>query len=67
MYDGKQILMCEVNDVELYLSQYEQAFENLWKQYYKSVNITSRPHERQMKGYMPVRYWKFMPEKNDNN
>ncbi|MGN0805502.1 MAG: TIGR03915 family putative DNA repair protein [Candidatus Coproplasma sp.] len=64
LYDGDEIVMTRVEDAEIYLSEYEKYFEDLWKQYYKSVNILSRPHEKQMKGYMPVRYWKFLPEKN---
>ncbi|MGN0823763.1 MAG: TIGR03915 family putative DNA repair protein [Candidatus Coproplasma sp.] len=64
LYDGNEIVMTRVEDAEIYLSEYEKYFEDLWKQYYKSVNILSRPHEKQMKGYMPVRYWKFLPEKN---
>ncbi len=63
MYDGNEIVMTYADDAEIYLSEYENYFQNLWKQYYKSVNIESRPHEKQMKGYMPVRYWKFLPEK----
>jgi probable DNA metabolism protein len=65
MYDGKNLVMFNADNADIYLSEYEKAFENLWKQYYKSVNITERPHEKQMKGYMPVRYWKFLPEKQD--
>lgn len=63
LYDGSEIVMTSVGNAEIYLSEYENYFENLWKQYYKSVNILSRPHEKQMKGYMPVRYWRFLPEK----
>ena len=63
LYDGEQIILTSVDSAEIYLSEYEKYFEDLWKQYYKSVNIVSRPHEKQMKGYMPVRYWKFLPEK----
>lgn len=66
MYDGKDWIMGYAGEAEIYLSEYEKAFENLWKKYYKSVNIEARPHEKQMKGYMPVRYWKFLPEKHDN-
>lgn len=65
MYDGEQIVVCMAGGAEIYLSEYEKTFEELWKLYYKSVNIAERPHEKQMKGYMPVRYWKFMPEKSD--
>jgi probable DNA metabolism protein len=66
MYDGQNLVMFEADNAEIYLSKYEKTFENLWKQYYKSVNIADRPHEKQMKGYMPVRYWKFLPEKRDD-
>jgi probable DNA metabolism protein len=66
MYDGQNLVMFEADNAEIYLSEYEKTFENLWKQYYKSVNIADRPHEKQMKGYMPVRYWKFLPEKRDD-
>ncbi|MGN1373033.1 MAG: TIGR03915 family putative DNA repair protein [Candidatus Coproplasma sp.] len=65
LYDGNEIVMTRVEDAEIYLSEYEKYFEDLWKLYYKSVNILSRPHEKQMKGYMPVRYWKFLPEKRE--
>lgn len=63
MYDGNEWFVGNAGETEIYLSEYERAFENLWKKYYKAVNIESRPHEKQMKGYMPVRYWKFLPEK----
>lgn len=66
MYDGHECIIGYTGEVEIYLSQYEKAFEQLWKKYYKAVNIESRKHEKQMKGYMPVRYWKFLPEKNGN-
>ena len=65
MYDGREIVICHADGADIYLSEYEKVFEELWRLYYKSVNIEEQPHERQMKGYMPVRYWKFMPEKRD--
>ena len=66
MYDGNKWITGYAGEAEIYLSEYEQAFKNLWKKYYNSVNIKDRPHIKQMKGYMPVRYWKFLPEKNGN-
>ena len=65
MYNGSEWTLTYAGDAEIYLSEYETAFENLWKKYYDSVNIASRPHEKQMRGYMPARYWKFLPEKRD--
>lgn len=67
MYDGREWITGYAGEAEIYLSEYERAFENLWKKYYKSVNIAERPHDRQMRGYMPVRYWKYLPEKNGND
>ena len=66
MYNGHEWIMGYAGEAEVYLSEYEKAFETLWKKYYKAVNITERPHEKQMKAYMPVRYWKHLPEKKDN-
>ena len=65
LYDGNEIVICCADGADIYLSEYEKTFEELWKLYYRSVMIKERPHERQMKGYMPVRYWKFLPEKRD--
>lgn len=64
MYDGHEWIMTYTGEAEVYLSEYEKAFETLWKRYYAAVNVKERPHEQQMKGYMPVRYWKYLPEKN---
>ena len=68
IYDGHEWIMSYAGEAEIYLSEYERVFQTLWKKYYKAINIKERPHEKQMKGYMPVRYWKFLPEKSaDNN
>ena len=66
MYNGTEWVTAYADSAEICLSENEKAFENLWKKYYKAVNIEERPHEKQMKGYMPVRYWKFLPEKKEN-
>ncbi len=67
MYDGREWIICYAGEAEIYLSEYEKTFETLWKKYYKSVTIKERPHEKQMKNSMPVRYWKYLPEKNNND
>lgn len=65
LWNGKDCVIVPTQEkVEISLSPDEDDFQALWRQYYDSVNIAQRPHEKQMKGYMPVRYWKFMPEKN---
>lgn len=64
MYNGGECALVPLDKAEIYLSDDEEELEKLWKKYYDSVNIALRPHEKQMKGYMPVRYWKYLPEKN---
>ena len=44
-------------------SKNEDAFLSLWQNYYRTVAIKERKNTRLMKNFMPVRYWKFMPEK----
>lgn len=64
IYDGRNWIMTYAGEAEIYLSEYEKVFETLWKKYYMAVNIKERPHEKQMKNYMPVKYWKFLTEKS---
>ena len=47
----------------VYLSQNEQDFVNIWKMYYKTVNIEQRKNTKLMKQFMPKRYWKHLIEK----
>ncbi len=63
VYDGTHTFTAPLDRAEVALSADEAAWQELWKKYYKSVNIPSRERLKQMRGYMPVRYWKFMPEK----
>lgn len=65
VYDGKHAFVAPLAQAEVALSADEQAWQTLWKDYYAAVNIPSRERLRQMRGYMPVRYWQFMPEKTD--
>lgn len=62
-FKGKSRIVTVDDGARVLLHEDELCFQSLWQQYYRSVNIDQRPHEKQMKGYMPVRYWKYMPEK----
>ncbi len=64
VYDGEHSFFAPLKEAEIVLSADESAWQALWKGYYENVNIPSRERLRQMRGYMPVRYWKFMPEKH---
>lgn len=60
--DGREWTVVPAGEAELVLSDAEDAFETLWKKYYRTVSIPSRKNIRQMKAYMPVRYWNFLLE-----
>ena len=63
VYDGKNTFNAYLPHADILISADEDAWQNLWKEYYKSVNIPSRERIKQMKNFMPVRYWKHLPEK----
>ena len=64
VYDGKNIFLAPLDEAEIIVSADEAEWQALWKKYYAAVNIPSRERIQQMKGYMPTRYWKFLPEKH---
>jgi probable DNA metabolism protein len=41
----------------------ETLYQDLWQQYFKSVNIAARKNTRLHIQHMPRRYWKYLPEK----
>lgn len=48
---------------ESLMSADEKLFQGLWKQYFKSIAIAERVNPRLHKHNMPVRYWKYLTEK----
>ncbi len=62
IYDGKNHFVAPLKKADVLLSANEVEWQNLWKEYYAAVNIPQRERLKQMRGYMPVRYWKFLPE-----
>ena len=63
VYDGNTIFTAPLEEAQVLLASDEQEWQTLWKSYYTAVNIPSRERLKQMKGYLPTRYWKFLPEK----
>lgn len=42
----------------------EKEFQQLWQQYFKSVNIVSRKNLKLHTQHVPKRYWKYLSEKS---
>lgn len=66
VYDGEHTFVAPLTQADVVLSAKETQWQALWRQYYNAVNIPCRERLKQMRGYMPTRYWKFLPEKNEN-
>lgn len=47
------------------ISDQEKKYQSLWKQYFKSVNITERNNEKLHIRHVPRRYWNYLIEKQD--
>jgi len=45
------------------LDKYELAFQQLWKDYFKSISIKERLNPKLHRQNMPKRFWKFLTEK----
>ena len=41
----------------------ESEYQNLWKSYFKSVNISERNNQKLHVQHVPKRYWKYLTEK----
>lgn len=48
---------------ETLMDQDEKLFQKLWKTYFKAICIKERINPRKHKQDMPVRYWKYLTEK----
>ncbi len=50
-------------NIELILDEKEVLYQQLWQQYFKSINIQARKNLKLHIQHMPKRYWKYLPEK----
>jgi probable DNA metabolism protein len=55
--------ICSGKNKELILNEKELLYQQLWQQYFGSVNIKARKNTRLHIQHMPKRYWKYLPEK----
>jgi probable DNA metabolism protein len=71
-YDGQHTTEVSINfeettaggrDVRDAYDSGEEIYQELWKQYFKSVNIPARKNTKLHLQHMPKRYWKYLPEK----
>lgn len=58
----KDVLSSEKENSDVYDSG-EELYQLLWKDYFKSVNIEARRNMKLHIRHVPVRYWKYLTEK----
>lgn len=61
--DSKEVHLITGMLDESLMDKDEKLFQQLWKTYFKSITIKERLNPRKHKQDMPVRYWKYMTEK----
>jgi probable DNA metabolism protein len=72
LYDLKEVHVVEQSPTSntgnalspsISLHEEEKKFQELWKQYFKSVNIKERKNTALHLRHMPKRYWRYLTEK----
>ena len=72
LYDLNEVHVVEQSPVDntgialspsMSLHEDEKKFQELWQQYFKSVNIKERKNTKLHVRHMPKRYWRYLTEK----
>ena len=48
---------------QLELDEQEELYDQLWKDYFNSINIKERQNVKLHVQYLPKRYWRYLNEK----
>jgi len=64
IYNLKQWVITPVDIETPAIGKEEYLYQELWKNYYKSIAIKERKNPKLQKRCMPVRYWGFLTEKS---
>ena len=64
-YDLEKVHLIEQNNLNSFteLNQTENAYQDLWRVYFKSTNIVERRNLKLHYQHVPLRYWKYLSEK----
>lgn len=54
-----------LGSIKLHLDESEDKYDELWRRYFKSVNIVERKNTKLHIQHVPTRYWKYLNEKID--
>ena len=67
MYNKNDWVVTNLTEKELPpLSNREKEIQEIWKKYFKHIAIKERKNSKLQKSFMPVRYWKYLVEKEED-
>jgi probable DNA metabolism protein len=62
-YNKEEWVLRNIDEPEnILVSEAEEGYQDMWREYYKHIAIGNRENTRQKKAYMPTRYWKHLVE-----
>ena len=64
IYNLSKWVLAEVDSKDLEgLEEKDTEYQELWKEFFKTIAIPGRINPKLQKRLMPVRYWRYLPEK----
>lgn len=63
LYDGENVHFAEMPAADPEYDPKEKLFQQLWKDYFRSTGIPTRKNMRLHRQHVPLRYWKYLTEK----
>lgn len=66
LFNKEEWLITDLTEKELPpLSDKEIEIQEIWKKYFKHISINERKNTKTQRSFMPVRYWKYLVEKEE--
>lgn len=65
VYDTQMWYLRYTDNVVVHLSDEEEKYRALWREFYKTVEIKERHNEKCRMSNMPKRYWEYLTEMNN--
>ncbi len=61
-YEG-ELRFLNIDKIDIIYKTDEDFIEDAWKNFYNNVKIDSRKNIKLMRANMPIKYWKYLPER----
>lgn len=64
LYNRKNFIVVDATTVDVHAVERDQddIYVALWKAYFKNISIKERENRQCQRGFMPKKYWKYLPE-----